>query len=124
MTLEMFCAKGCGGLITVTDEVIELAKKNHTPLSVEHETCPGAVTVVNKARRFRASIVLEEVFNFQDPDTGQPAVEETWRKEVIANTGFTVDAPSLTDAMQELADGLTKQWGRFVQLAPTLDSAS
>lgn len=97
MAFQMFCSRGCGHPITVTNDMLDLATKQGQPLNVSHEVCPGQD---GNLRTYRVQITVTRT----DDD------------EVLVTNGMSVDAATFADAYEALGRHLGDQWTKVGEL--------
>lgn len=142
--LLVACAKGCGELIEVTEDVLEEAKKGGPGLVVSHERCPNEPGV--PFRRFKIVIDVLELLDedicrecdgklkpsadggeYMDHIDQEPPADGhvalPTRELRLASIGHEEQAVTFTAALPKLQDGLNNQWGRVVGLSRIVDSA-
>lgn len=108
MGMRIACAKGCGHMIEVTDEVLDEAMKHGGSINVAHEVCPTDPQA--KMRRFKVTYTVEEL------------IEGEAEPVMLAKVGGEVEAGSFKLALPKLQENLSMQWSRTVGLADIVDA--
>ena len=79
MGFQVACARGCGGLLTVTDDMLAEATKLGAPLVVAHDVCPKDQAVLNK---YRIVITIDRVKDVTGEDVSSYDDDEIGRAHV------------------------------------------
>lgn len=108
MPMLIYCARGCGHAINVSDEVIQEAQSNGVPIEVSHEAgkCPGTPGKLPDYR-YRLRVLVDR---FPLDDTGGIDDEFLDDPTLLIQNGAEVDGDSLSDVFDTLSDKLTEQW--------------
>jgi hypothetical protein len=100
MPIIVNCRK-CNKPITITDEMLDEARRHGSALDVVHDVCPDEQDALH-AYRFVIKV---------DKDG-----------EKVASVGETVEAISFLAAQDALTKSINKQWERVVQMANVIDA--
>ncbi|AKL88351.1 hypothetical protein BH789_gp070 [Gordonia phage GMA6] len=104
----IYCSRGCGYPIEVTQEVIDEATSHGVPVQVSHEAgkCPGDSGLPD--HRYRMTVTVEREPN---PETGEGG--ETY---LLTKVGGFTDANTLSDAFDKLTEMLGEQWQKVSEM--------
>lgn len=109
--MQIMCSRGCGYPIDVPMKEMQEAQAAGVPVDVSHQAgqCPGQGNFPRYEYRLR--VVVERVLNTEHPDTKKPGTPI-----VLARSGATVKAETLSEAFDTLSDKLTEQWTRVGEM--------
>ncbi len=98
--LQVYCSKGCGVAITVSDEAVKEASNLGVPMNVAHEVCP------RDAEHFPIYRVVTSVTR-HDWDESKGDYSE--HGERLTQIGGKASAPTFVDAFDEITTVLGEQ---------------
>lgn len=108
MPMLIYCARGCGHAINVSDEVIHEAQVNGSPIEVSHapNMCPGTPGKTPDYR-YRLRVTVER---FSLDETGD--VDDELRDDPVRliQNGGEADGDTLAEVFDTLSEKLTEQW--------------
>lgn len=126
MSFQVACAKGCGGLLTVTDDMLAEAKKLGAPVVVAHDVCPKDQAVLNK---YRIAITIDRIKDVTGEDVsaydddGDTIImdddgddDRTVAITRLSQVGDTVEAASFADAFDAITKAINRQWESVSQM--------